>query len=305
MKKIISTKGLLDGRHDAPWTTEAIHDRVDFKLVVCYRQDYGGDIQVCPQLSYELLNGEVTLIELSYTIDNPTPERLKLFREECENFYELYGFVVDAANSTPRVYFCATDLYDMASLIHALDYQSVNLESIMCPVDASLTEKDAIYSPSGSYILQIPDVEHYAIKEGTFCISPLAARHCSKLQKLDIPMYMMFDENTLKEYPKGLMIKKWDTHYDGTPDEDDYDVEEEPYIVDNMGVAYSEDGKVLKFCRYTFDADHYEVPDGVEEIEEFAFLSCRNYLELSIPRSVRKIGDTIFGKGGIIVVRDK
>ena len=56
-------------------------------------------------------------------------------------------------------------------------------------------------------------------------------------------------------------------------------------------------------CRLKQPAN--KLPDGVEEIEEFAFLSCRNYLELSIPRSVRKIGDTIFGKGGIIVVRDK
>jgi hypothetical protein len=305
MKKIISTKGFLDGRHDATWTTEAIRDRVDFKLVVCYRQDYGGDIQVCPQLSYELLNGEVTLIELSYTIDNPTPERLKLFREECENFYELYGFVVDTTNSTPRVCFRATDLYDMASLIHALDYQSVNLESIMCPVDASLTEKDAIYSPSGSYILQIPDVEHYSIKEGTIFIAPMAARHCTKLQKLDVPLSMLFDEDSLEDYPKGLMIKEWTTHYDGSPDEDDNDTEDEPYVDDNKGVAYSEDGKVLKFSHSAFDETHYEVPDGVEEIEDFAFLSSRQYLELSIPRSVRIIGDTIFGNGGIIVVRDK
>ena len=305
MKKIISTKGLLDGRHEAPWTTEAIHNRVDNKLVICYRQDYGGDIQVNPQFSYELLNGQVTLIELSYTIDNPTHERLRLFREECENYYDIYGFVVDTENNTPRVYFRATDLYDMASLIHALDYQTVSLESIMCPVDANLTDKDAIYSPSGAYILQIPDVDHYTIKEGTIFISPMAARHCKKLQKLDIPMYMMFDEDSLKEYPKGLMIKKWDTHYDGTPDEDDYDVEVEPYTVDDMGVAYSEDGKVLKFCRYTFDKNHYDVPDGVEELDDFAFLSCRHYLELSIPRTVSKIGDNIFGNGGKIEIRDE
>ena len=40
MKKIISTKGLLDGRHEAPWTTEAIHNRVDNKLVICYYSSF-------------------------------------------------------------------------------------------------------------------------------------------------------------------------------------------------------------------------------------------------------------------------
>jgi hypothetical protein len=47
------------------------------------------------------------------------------------------------------------------------------------------------------------------------------------------------------------------------------------------------------------------VPDGVEEIEDFAFLPCRHFVELSIPRSVRIIGDYIFGNGGIIEIRDE
>ena len=305
MKKIVSTNGLLDGRHEASWTTEAIHERVDSKLMVCFRQDYGEDIQITPYLYYELTNGQVTLIELSYTIDNPTPQRLENLREACEYFYELYGFVVNTEDCNPRVHIRVTNLYDMASLIHALAYKTVSLESVMCPVDANLTEKDAIYSPSGSYIIQIPDVEHYSIREGTLFISPMAAKHCTKLQKLDIPMSMIFDENSLLEYPKGLMVKMWDTHYDGTPDENDDDTEDTPFVVDDKGVAYSEDGKVLRFCRYTFDGSHYDVPEGVEEIEDFAFLSCRHYLELSIPRSVKKIGDTIFGNGGIIVIRDE
>jgi hypothetical protein len=32
MKKIISTKGLLNGKFDAPWTNTAIHERIDNKL---------------------------------------------------------------------------------------------------------------------------------------------------------------------------------------------------------------------------------------------------------------------------------
>jgi hypothetical protein len=47
------------------------------------------------------------------------------------------------------------------------------------------------------------------------------------------------------------------------------------------------------------------VPDGVEEIEDFAFLACRHNVELSIPRSVKKIGDYIFGNGGVINIRDE
>ena len=48
MKKIISTKGLLNGKFDAPWTNTAIHERIDNKLEYCYKQDSRDDIQVIP-----------------------------------------------------------------------------------------------------------------------------------------------------------------------------------------------------------------------------------------------------------------
>ena len=305
MKKIISTKGLSSGKFDAPWTSTAIHERIDNRLLYCYKQECRDDIQVIPTFSYELADGQVIAIELSYTIGNPTPQRLEDFRDTCEIFYELYGFMIDSNNEHPRVYLRATDMFDMASLIHALDFLSVSLESIMCAVDADLTEKDAIYSPSGAYIIQIPDVPHYSIKEGTLYVSPMAARHCTELQKLDIPVEMLFDNGSLREYPQGMKVKIWDTHYDGTPIEEEDDFNDDMPIFDDHEVGYSKDGKILIGCRYTFNDIRYEVPDGVEEIEDFAFLACRHNVELSIPRSVKKIGDYIFGNGGIIEIRDE
>ena len=289
MKRLISTKGLHDGHFNAPWISTAIHERVDNKLTHCYKQDYGEDIVIAPTLSYELSEGVVMTLELAYTIDNPTPQRLENFREACENFYELYGFMVENENGTSRVLFRAIDIFDMASFIHALDYQSVSLEGVICAVDDGLTEKDAIYSPSGSYLIQIPNIPHYRIKEGTLYISPMAARHCTELQKLDIPVEMLFDNGSLREYPQGLKVKIWD----------------DMPIFDDHEVGYSKDGKILIGCRYTFNDIRYEVPDGVEEIEDFAFLACRHNVELSIPRSVKKIGDYIFGNGGVINIRDE
>lgn len=305
MKRLISTKGLLEGHFDAPWTNTAIHERVDNKLTHCYKQDYGEDIVIVPVFTYELSEGVVTTLELAYTVDNPTPQRLENFREACENFYELYEFMVESDNGSSRVLFHATDIFDMASLIHALDHQSVSLEGVICAVDDNLTEKDAIYSPSGSYIIQLPDIPHYSIKEGTLYISPMAARHCTELQKLDIPVGMPFDNGSLREYPQGLKVKIWDTHYDGTPVEEEEDLDDDMPIFDDHEVGYSKDGKILMGCRYTFNDIRYEVPDGVEEIEDFAFLACRHNVELSIPRSVKTIGDYLFGNGGIIVIRDE
>ena len=305
MKKIISTKGLSSGWFDALRTNAAIHERIDNSLVYCYKQSCGDNILVIPTFSYQLADGQVIAIELCYTVDAPTPQRLKTFRDTCEYFYELHGFVIDSEDEHPRVYFRATDMFDMASLIHALDHLSVSLESVICAVDDSLTEKDAIYSPSGAYIIQIPDVPHYSIKEGTLYVSPMAARHCSQLQKLDVPVEMLFDDSSLREYPKGLKVKVWKTHYDGSPVEEDDDVDDDMPVFDDHDVGYSKDGKTLTACCYTFNDTRYEVPDGVEVIDDFAFLFCHHFVELSIPRSVRVIGDNIFGNGGIIEIRDE
>ena len=237
MKKIVSTQGLLYGHDDDANISEAINERVNNKLEICYNQlSRNGDIHVHSELSYDLFDGVVTAITLSYTIDNPTPERLSDFRDICNMFYEFEGFVIDNDNPTPCVFFHATDIYDMASLIHALAFYTVSLESIM------------------------------RVDEG-------------------LKRHSLFDDETFIE------------------DEED-DEEDDRFYVDKHGVGYSQDGKILKFCRFTFKETRYEVPDGVEEIEEGAFVPCRHFLELSIPRSVRFIGDFIFGNGGIITVRD-
>ena len=136
--------------------------------------------------------------------------------------------------------------------------------------DAELTEKDAIFSPSGTYIIQIPDVSHYRIREGTLFISPHAAKHCKRLRYLDIPVEFVVNHDLRSDFPFPLQIKVWDTHYDGTPAEDvekEYELAILDKIIDDHNVGYSKDNKILKYCCFTFNETHYEVPDGVEVIE--------------------------------------
>ena len=306
MKKIVSTQGLLYGQFDDKNISCAINERVNPKLEAYYNQNSrNGDIHIESQLSYSLFDGQVTSLLLIYTIDNPTTQRLEDFRDMCESFYDVFGFIIDNDSSAPCVFLKATDIYDMASLIHALDYQTVSLESVMCAIDADLTEKDAIYSPTGTHLLQLPDVPRYRIKEGTHFICPGATRHCKRLRELDVPKDLVNHEEALSDYPYPLRVKVWETHYDGTTDDEDDDSEDEPCKVDDYGVIYSQDGKILKGCHFSFNETHYEVPDGVEEIDFGAFCACRHFLELSIPRSVKIIGDSIFGNDGVIMIRDE
>lgn len=306
MKKIVSTQGLLFGEFDDNNISCAINERVNPKLEMFYKQFPNDDyIHTESKLSYTLYDGQVTSILLVNTIDNPTTQRLEYFRDTCEGFYDVFGFMVDNDSSTPSVFLKATDIYDMASLIHALDYHGVCLESVMCAIDADLTEKDAIYSPSGTHLLQLPDLPRYRIKEGTLFICPCATRHCKRLRELDVPKDLVSPYEALSDYPYRLNVKVWETHYDGTTDEEDDDSEDERYKMDDYGVNYSQDGKILKCCRLSFNETHYEVPDGVEGIDFGAFGVCRHFLELSIPRSVKFIGDSIFDNdGGVIIIRD-
>lgn len=302
MKKIVSTQGLTYGEFREESLSIAISERVNNRLEHSFFQNYGEVVHTTFYLSYNVIAGEITQIVLDYTIDNPTTKRLEWFREHCDNFFLLNHFIVDAIDKkAPHVYYFATDLFEMASLIHALDIMSVSLESIMCAIDTNLTTKDAIYTPSGSTIIQIPDVSRYSIKDDTLWIAPGAFKNCIKLKYLDIPCSMINHEDILNTYNYPLKYKVWETRYDGTPEVEDDD--DDMPVFDDHDVGYSKNGKILIGCKFTFNEARYEVPDGVEEIDDFAFCSCRHYLELTIPSSVKTIGDYIFGNGGRIIIK--
>ena len=243
-------------------------------------------------------------IVLDYTINNPTRERLSNFRDVCDSFFNLSKFIVNY--DEPHCYFIAIDNFDKGCLIHALEMMSVCLESVMCDVFEEKLNGDAIYAPSGNTIIQIPNVVRYRIQEDTIWMAPNALQHCPRLRFLDIPYGMINHRDILKSAPK-VQFKEWGTHYDGTlpDDEEEEDERDLDFVLDEHLVAYTRDSKKLLFVRNGFHATHYVVPDGVEEIADLAFCFCPHYVEVSIPRSVRLIGDNLFSNGGRIVIRDK
>ena len=75
-------------------------------------------------------------------------------------------------------------------------------------------------------------------------------------------------------------------------------------ITDELGVAYSDSKKRLLWSNNTFDEAEYRVPDGVETICSHAFCHCKRFLTLSVPSSIKVIGDNLFGEeGGKIIIR--
>ena len=303
MKKMISTQGLSNGDFYDENIAIAIKERVCPRLEHFFYQMSGEEVHTNVSFSFYVSYGEVEDIYLRFFIDNPTRERLENFRDACEMFFNLRGFI--AHEEDPIVFYFASDMYDKGCLIHALDVMSVSLESVMCATfEEKIEYEDAIYTPSGDTIVQIPNVPKYRIEEGTMWISPNALKNCPRLRQLDIPYGMFNHQEILKSHPK-VKYKEWTTLYDGTiPDDEEEVDDDEDFILDEHHVAYSKDGKKLLFCRLEFCESSYEVPDGVEEIAEYAFCTCNTYVELSLPRSIRIIGDCLFGNGGHIEIRD-
>ena len=302
MKKIISTQGLSYGEFTDENLSVAIQERVCPRLEYCYYQFSGEEIHSVVSLSFIVMNREVRSLYLSFSIDNPTQEQLSNFRDVCNIFFNLDGFIANHEENLVSI--SANDYYDIGRLVHALEVMTVSLENILCVADEKDIDGGAIYSPNGFTIIQVPNVPKYRIKEGTTIMAPLALQNCPRLRWLDIPYGMIDFEEKLKLAPN-VKYKQWTTLYDGTlPDEEDDD-DDDDYILDEHHVAYSKGGKKLLFIRSGFHEPRYEVPDGVEEIADFAFCFCKTYVELSIPRSVRIIGDSLFGNGGHIEIRDK
>ena len=270
MKKIVSTQGLTYGEFREKSLSIAISERINNRLEHSFFQNYGEAVHTSFSLSYNVIAGEITQIVLDYTIDNPTSIRLEWFREHCDNFFALNHFIVDALDlKDPHVYYFATDMFEMAYLIHALDIMSVSLESIMCAIDAELTSKDAIYTPSGSTIIQIPDVPRYSIKEDTLWIAPGAFKNCYRLRYLDIPCSMINHHDLLNTYNYPLKYKVWETRYDGTQETDK---DEDELFEDEHHVRYSKDRKKLLYVPNSFCPSCFYIADEVEEIDNLTFV---------------------------------
>ena len=117
---------------------------------------------------------------------------------------------------------------------------------------------------------------------------------------------MVFSEDPEENEEMMPALHFWLKDY-ASRDEETWAFEDDgEYRVDEHGIGYSIDGHRLLFTRLEFTESEYHVPDGVVTICSMAFATCRQFVTLIIPRSVRLIGDFVFGPGGgKIVIRDR
>lgn len=169
-----------------------------------------------------------------------------------------------------------------------------------------------VYSGDGKRLLKGADVEGaYWIPEGVEEIDEGALLDCH-IGTLHVPWtahvheheQLNFSEDEKENEEMMPVVYFWTKDY-ANRDEETWAFEDEgEYRIDEHGVAYSLDGHRLLFVRQPFDGGEYVVPEGVMTICSMAFASCRQFVKLSVPRSVRLIGDFVFGPGGGKIVFD-
>ena len=167
-----------------------------------------------------------------------------------------------------------------------------------------------VYSADRKRLLRVPNLKRYQVLEGCEGADEHAFDDCVDLDALYMPASFseeVADEvlNRLPCFPGNICL--WDRPYvEEVYDVNDYWYDEEQTVTDELGVMYANEGRrLIRSTRSELIGKEYVVPDGVLTICDGAFGFCGDYLELSVPRSIKVIGDYIFGEaGGKIVVRD-
>ena len=176
---------------------------------------------------------------------------------------------------------------------------------------ATMTDiQGGIYSDDKKRLLKAPNVKRFRIAEGCEEVDARAFDDCEDLVCLYFPQSMSDEgvEFTIDNLPYAIgHICVWDRPYvDEVYDVNEYWYDEADTFIDEYGVIYVNEGKrLISVTKPDLIGMEYFVPDGVLTICDGAFGGCQDYLVLSLPRSIKVIGDYIFGKeGGIIVIRD-
>ena len=166
------------------------------------------------------------------------------------------------------------------------------------------------YSNDGKLLLKCPNVIRFRIAEGCESTDEHAFDDCQMLESLYIPMSYSEEEadRTFNIMPESVdNFCAWDRPYvEEVYDVNDFWYDEEQTVVDEYGVVYANEGRrLIMSTKPELIGKDYVVPDGVLTICDGAFGFCTEYLVLSVPRSIKVIGDYIFGQeGGKIVIRD-
>lgn len=171
-------------------------------------------------------------------------------------------------------------------------------------------EFGGVYTADKKRLLRVPNVKRYRIVEECEKTDKDAFEGCRMLECLYVPESFSEQaaEDTFNSMPFTVgNFCHWDRPYvEEAFDVNEYWFNEADTFIDKYGVMYAIEGKrLISATKPDLIGKDYFVPDGVVTICDGAFDFCQDYLVLSVPRSIKVIGDYIFGEeSGKIVIRD-
>ena len=200
----------------------------------------------------------------------------------------------------------------MVVAVHDWPHDCRISDEMVRDIDEGYTdEMGFVYSKDRKRLLRAaPKVDEYFIPEGVEKIERLAFNGC-RFETVHVPYTCRMDNLAAGECPifgservAGNAVY-WTMPYSRQDENPNWRcISSHEEVIERDHVRYSHNGKRLLSAVFGFDAESFEVPDGVETICDWAFSMCQRPLVLIIPRSVRIIGECIFGsEGGRIILR--
>ena len=268
----------------------ALQDLKDREMIRLLQADGIYGVAVVSRFFSEIKDGVVECMKLRCNLYS-----LYHSKVVCKNDLEelvrvcnhVFGLRMEIRDDHLGVEYKADNTEDMVTLMDALDTCGIDIYGSFCPMDSNLANQEEVYSPDGDWLIRVPNVPCYRVKEGTRWMASYALDNCTLLKKLELP-YTFFESEVHMDYAiercnHVIDVKKW--HWPYLPEEDSEQLKQDIKNgrKDEYGFIYSQDGKVLLKAA---NADKYRIPEGVERIEKNAFIGCL-INELDIPYTVR------------------
>lgn len=208
--------------------------------------------------SVVIIDGERYLVDCGYT--GNAPRHYELSKMDYDYSYKILN------DGTLRLY----------------QYEGTDT-NIVVPDTIDGRKVTVLGNSTFQYCTQASDIESVTLPDSLTTIEKNAFYNCEKLKSVTIPQNV--SSIGLAAFVEGLSESSL-TEIKVDP--------ENPYFFEKDGVVFSKDGTKLIVFPSGRSGD-YQIPDGTVSVGDYAFYYCVNVSSITVPGSVRSLGEGAFG----------
>lgn len=208
--------------------------------------------------SVVIIDGERYLVDCGYT--GNAPRHYELSKMDYDYSYKILN------DGTLRLY----------------QYEGTDT-NIVVPDTIDGRKVTVLGNSTFQYCTQASDIESVTLPDSLTTIEKNAFYNCEKLKSVTIPKNV--SSIGLAAFVEGLSESSL-TEIKVDP--------ENPYFSEKDGVVFSKDGTKLIVFPSGRSGD-YQIPDGTVSVGDYAFYYCVNVSSITVPGSVRSLGEGAFG----------